>query len=381
MYDPLIVDTFIQVHTDIAPLDDYVSQGKEGLTVIARALTTTETGAPGSRLDDIAASTEEMLVLYDLAQALTGRLDLPDAADVISKHIRRIVPASTCVFYVYDVKSDELYAAHAAGENLSQFSGVRIPRGQRLTGWVAANKQTILNSDPVLDLGEAGRSMRPRLRSCLSTPLISDGELVGVLTLYSTQQNAFAEDHGRIIEAVARQVAQTVRHAIELKQNRIGNLPDQLAELPSLQHLRGFVEAEMSTENEPGTLSLILIEFRPPKGISRNSGNSPLGLVVEAIKKVLRGADVLYRYGTDEFVVLLTQTDRQAALGVADRIAAKIAEQSLESQGSDHQRLAVELGVASAPTDGTSLEALVSVARRRERGGLNPPPQTPRSVH
>src|SRR4029079_10635471 len=107
---------------------------------------------------------------------------------------------------------DELCAAHAAGENVSQFSGVRIPRGQRLTGWVAANKQTILNSDPVLDLGEAGGSIRPRLCSCLSTPLISDGELVGVLTLYSAQQNAFAEDHRRIIEVVARQVAQTVRH-------------------------------------------------------------------------------------------------------------------------------------------------------------------------
>src|SRR6476660_887251 len=62
MYDPLIVDTFIQVHTDIAPVDDYVSLGKESATVIARALTTAETGAPGSRLDDIAASTEEMLV-------------------------------------------------------------------------------------------------------------------------------------------------------------------------------------------------------------------------------------------------------------------------------------------------------------------------------
>lgn len=385
MYDPLIVDTFIQVHTDIAPVDDYVAQGKEGLSVIARGLTSTETTDPGSRLDDIAASTEETLVLYDLAKALTGRLDLADSADVISQHIRRIVPASTCVFYVYDVQSDELYAAHAAGENVSQFSGVRIPRGQRLTGWVAANKQTILNSDPVLDLGEAGRSMRPRLRSCLSTPLVSDGELVGVLTLYSAQQNAFAEDHGRIIEVVARQIAQTVKQAIELKQNRTRNLPDHLTGLPNLQQLRGFVEAEMSVDNEPGALSLILIEFRAPKAISRrfekDAGNRLLENAVEAIQKILRGADVLYQYGTDEFVVVLTQTDRQAALRVADRIAAKVAEESLESQSSDGQRIAVELGVASAPADGTNVEALISVARGRERGGPNPLPQNPRSVH
>jgi diguanylate cyclase (GGDEF)-like protein len=176
-----------------------------------------------------------------------------------------------------------------------------------------------------------------------------------------------------------------LKQAIELKRNRIGNLPDQLTGLPNLQQLRGFVEAEMSVDNEPGALSLILIEFRAPKAISRrfekDAGNRPLEKVVETIKKVLRGADVLYRYGTDEFVVVLTQTDRQAALGVADRIAAKVAEESLESQSSDGQGLAVELGVASAPADGTNVEALMSVARRRERGGPNPLPQNPRSVH
>ena len=42
-----------------------------------------------------------MLVLYELARGLTGRLELSDAADIISKHLRRIVPASTCVFFVY----------------------------------------------------------------------------------------------------------------------------------------------------------------------------------------------------------------------------------------------------------------------------------------
>jgi diguanylate cyclase (GGDEF)-like protein len=184
---------------------------------------------------------------------------------------------------------------------------------------------------------------------------------------------------------VARQIAQTVKQTSELKQNRIRNLTDQLTGLPNLQQLRGFVEAEMSVDNEPGALSLILIEFQAPKALSRrfekDAGNRPLEKAVETIKTVLRGADVLYRYGPDEFVVVLTHTDRQAALRVADRIAAKIAEQSFESQSSDGQRLAIELGVASAPADGTNVEALMGVARRRERGGPNPVAQNPESVH
>ena len=59
--------------------------------------------------------------------------------------------------FLYDVEKDELVAAHASGDNAPHFSELRIPRGQRLTGWVAANNQSILNSDPVLDLGESAR--------------------------------------------------------------------------------------------------------------------------------------------------------------------------------------------------------------------------------
>ena len=58
------------------------------------------------------------------------------------------------------MKTDELVTAHASGDGAPHFMELRIPRGQRLTGWVAANKQSILNSDPVLDLGESARQFQ-----------------------------------------------------------------------------------------------------------------------------------------------------------------------------------------------------------------------------
>ena len=50
-----------------------------------------------------------------------------------------MVPASTCVFYVYDSVSDHLRTGHANGDHAAHFAGLTIPRGQRLSGWVAAN--------------------------------------------------------------------------------------------------------------------------------------------------------------------------------------------------------------------------------------------------
>ena len=236
-----------------------------------------------------------MLVLYDLAKNLTGQFGLAEAGDVIYKHLRRIVPASTCVFYVYDSVADELVAAHAAGENAALFVGLRIPRGQRLTGWIAANKQTIVNSDPVLDLGEVARSLQPRLRSCLGTPLTFDSSLVGVITLYSTHRDAFNEDHRRIVEAVARQVAQTVKHLLEVQTDRAAASRDQLTGLPNLQHLERFISSEAATADEPG-FSIILLSLTSAASLSRQSSRSEvdqtLAAVAEVIRGTLRGADV-----------------------------------------------------------------------------------------
>src|SRR5258705_2574490 len=147
-----------------------------------------------------------MLTVYELARALTGHVSLDDAGEAIAKHVGRLIPSSLCVFYLYDRASDELEARHAVGEGASLVRGMRIVLGQRLSGWVAANRQTIFNSDANLDFGGAAKSHILRLRSCISTSLVFDDELVGVLSLYSAEVDGFADDHKRIIEAVARQI-------------------------------------------------------------------------------------------------------------------------------------------------------------------------------
>ena len=387
MYDPLVVDTFLQVHREIAPAGATPSeQSHDGLSAITRgAIANADVLEPGSRLDDIAASTEEMLVLYELARGLTGHFALADAADVISKHLRRVVPASTCTFYIYDSASDELVAAHASGENAGHFVGIRIPRGERLTGWVAANKQTILNSDPVLDLGEVARALKPRLRSCLSTPLLCDDTLVGVLTLYSVHKAAFTEDHRRIIEVVGRQVSQAVKHAVDFENDRTTNLRDHLTGLPNLQHLERFVSSEIATLSGSGVFSIIFVDLHGLREIGRRVGRTTadhaLSGVVEAIRGGLRGADVLFRYGTDEFVVLLTQTDRPAAQYVAARIAERLHQQHHTATARlDDDAAGLTLGIATAPSDGVTLDALVEAARRRERPA-DESGERPSSIH
>jgi putative nucleotidyltransferase with HDIG domain len=207
MYDPLVVDTFIKVHATIAPQQSDSGPPSHALNEIAKARKLSSNTVTPPVLDEITASAEEMLTLYELSQALTGSLTTAEAADNVAKSLRRLVPYSLCVFFLADDGTGEIEVKHAFGDGVTLIKGLRVPLGQRLSGWVGATRQTIVNSDPVLDFGDAARVHSLALRSCLSTPLLIGDDFVGVLSLYSTEPSSFNDNHKRIIEVVAKHAA------------------------------------------------------------------------------------------------------------------------------------------------------------------------------
>jgi diguanylate cyclase (GGDEF)-like protein len=302
-----------------------------------------------------------MLALYELARGLAGQADIGGTGDMIAKHLRRVIPFSLCVLYLYDVAADELEARHAVGDAMPLVKGLRIQLGQRLSGWVAANRQTIVNSDPTLDLGEIARVVNPRLRNCLSTPMVSEDQLVGVLTLYSSASEAYTDDHRRVLEVVARQGANTFKHALELDKRA---RRDPLTGLPDVVQFEGLV----ASSTEAGTeYALLLIDVIGLKSINlthgRAVGDQVLRHVVTAARRGLRATDALVRSGSDEFVAFLFGTDLEAANCVASQVRRSIREQQL--QLANGATLAVEATVTSvcAPSDGASLNDLITAAR------------------
>ena len=371
MYDPLIVDTFLAIYPELHKSAALAEPEKEGLSAITRGIGPKGKASSQVRLSEINASTEEMVVLYDLARALSGRISFADAADVISNHLRRMVPPSTCVLYLYDVDEDELVAGNASGEHAGHFAHVRIPRGQRLTGWVGANRMSVLNSDPVLDLGEAARSMRPPLRSCLSTPLTAGSDLVGVLTAYSTQHHGFTEDHQRVLEAVAGQVGQAIKDSLIFDRER-QPVRVQNGGLPNLEQLEMFIAAELSRPTLRTGLAILHIDLRPNRAGSVNESIMPS--LVAIVRSGLRGEDMLFRSGDSTMVALMTSMDRATAVDVMSRVSEQL-RVSLQLGGFPNG----VIGVASAPADGVTLPVLLDVARRQSSSIF--PDSLPPSVH
>jgi putative methionine-R-sulfoxide reductase with GAF domain len=213
MYDPLVVDTFAQVYREIAPEPLPTGDTRRALQEITSSTAQTASMGLAPRPLENSTSVEQLLRLFTSAHALAGQASISETCDAIAQHLHHLIPSSLCVFYLYNSSADELEAEHATGDGSSLVRGIRMELGHRLSGWVAANRRTIVNSDPVLDLGELARTVSPPLRSSLSTPLLVNEDLVGVITLYSRGPDAFRDDDRRCIEALADQIAYSLKRA------------------------------------------------------------------------------------------------------------------------------------------------------------------------
>jgi putative nucleotidyltransferase with HDIG domain len=362
MYDPLIVDTFIRVHSILAEEVESQQASWTSLRAITEAATpsTLRTGSE-ARFEEIAASSDEMLTLFELARSLTGNMAGQDATDLIAKHLRRLVPSSACVFFLLDEEKDELVATYASGEHSAFIKGLQVPRGQRLSGWVAANRLTIKNSDPVLDLGESARAMSPRPRSSLSTPLLVGDRLVGVLSLYSLNKEAYTDEHERIIEVIARQVSPVILEAHATEQLRSRSLTDENTGLPNLRHFFQLVNFHLAQSDSRHPFSLVAVRWSSAS-ISTNDE------IVMAVRRALRPADLLFSSNAEELLVLLLNTDEKTGSAVTSRIASNL--ERLRATGVLSQG---RLGLACAPTEADTGDSLLALAR--ERSSQNSPPR------
>jgi putative methionine-R-sulfoxide reductase with GAF domain len=202
MYDPLVVDTFIAAYAEVAPTA--IKAGEQAKTVV--------NGIELKRLDErslrqIRLNAIENAALSECARALSGVQSDGEMVDRVATCLRQLMPSTVYCFFRYDATSDAIICNASAGDPLNLLKGLTIRLGERVSGWSAANRRTSVNSDASLEIGQLGESFSPALRSTIATPVTREEKLIGVLTAFSPQPNAFSDSHRYAIEQVANLVA------------------------------------------------------------------------------------------------------------------------------------------------------------------------------
>jgi putative nucleotidyltransferase with HDIG domain len=215
MYDPMVVDAFVAAYTRIMPPETAMHPA-------ARAVG----GARAHRRDDRAtaaesapmpepAVAEEVLGVSSLARALAGQATLADVGALFWMMLKPVVPSVSMGVFVPDESTDTVVARYASGAHAGVIRSLRAAPGEGIVGWVAANRRAAVNAEPALDYGHAVATMDPPLLSSVAVPLVHEGSLRAVLSLYSTGRQAFTDDHARLLELMAPSLAASLAAAVQ----------------------------------------------------------------------------------------------------------------------------------------------------------------------
>ena len=207
------------------------------------------------------------------------------------------------------------------------------------------------------------------LKSCLSTPLVSNDKLIGVLSLYSVTPGGFSDDNRRVLDLAATHVAQALERAIEFDSST-GS--DSVSSLPHLDQLTSLIDS--TNQNGLGLRGhhgLLIIDVIGLNQISREYGPSTAEDILETVARQtragLRSADVLFRSGGDKFVALLEIADATTTDLVASRVRDAIGRVPLDVSSGQRISVRTEVTAVASPQDGTSLLDLLTVARDRSK--------------
>ena len=317
------------------------------------------------QLTSLARDFEYLSLLSEIGKALAASLDERGVIDVIVRGVDELLHPRHWALWLAD--DEGLRCAVGLGA-FAVMSGKHIARGAGIAGQVADAREGVVL--PVVPGGhllpEAGGLVAA---SVLCLPLRWREGLVGVMQL--ARDDAEPVPYGPEQLQVAMPLAELAAIALEnarmfYKLEQL-TITDEWTGLYNARYLHGCLEEEVARAQRYGrSLALIFFDLDGFKGVNdsygHGAGSALLREMGRRLRRLVRGTDRPVRYGGDEFVVIMPETDRAGALATAERL--RIAVMRPVVLGDKEARLTASFGVAAYPEDGGDARTLLDAADR-----------------
>jgi len=322
------------------------------------------------RIRELERQIARLSLFHEVGKAVASSLDVQKVLETIMTKISDFLRPDIRALLMLDEKTNELHYEIAAGVSATSLKDVRIRLGEGIGGWVAEHGEVILIEDvtkePRFSLDK--HAWYAEARSIVCVPVKGRGRVLGAIELVNTSKNQhFRGDDVPILAnladyaAIALENAQYVRRIHEL------TITDDCTALYNARHLNSVLDGEVYRSIRYGyEFSVIFIDLDRFKQVNDShghlAGSKLLWHVGALIKGHLRLIDYAFRYGGDEFVVLLPQTSKHNALSVVRRLREILNSKVFLEEEGLNLKVTASFGVAGFPSDARTRKELLSMA-------------------
>src|SRR5438874_3689607 len=227
-----------------------------------------------------------------------------------------------------DEQKDEVYFAIAVGDAAETLKTVRLKVGEGIAGWVARHGESLIVPDVYNDPRFSKRideMTKWKTRSIICVPLQSKHRVLGVIQLINCAMESFGEQEMFFLHALCDYAAIAIDNARAVEKIQELTVTDDCTGLFNARHLYKVLEAEVYRSARFGyEFSVIFLDLDHFKAVNDTHGHligsKLLREIGNAIKAHLRLIDYAFRYGGDEFVILLPQTSKDQAMVACKRL-------------------------------------------------------------
>jgi diguanylate cyclase (GGDEF)-like protein len=304
--------------------------------------------------------------LARLGESLASTHDLDGILHVVLESAIASTRASGGMVMLLSPARDQLVLA--ASHGLEVPLDLRMPMGQGVTGRVAQTGEPLrgrVGHGP----GELWPTVgEPTATSCIAVPLKSSGTVIGVLDLFGSElPGGFDDDDLATMRTFAAQATVAVDNVLLHEEAQRLSITDGLTGLWNYRYFTMTVTKEIERASRFGRpLSLLMLDLDHFKGVNdsfgHQRGDAVLVELAGRIRAEARDVDTVARYGGEEIVVVLPETDEAGARQAAERICAAVRRKPFGDAAGPLINLTVSAGVAVYPRHGVSASQLLAAA-------------------
>ena len=320
-----------------------------------------------------AAQTKQITALNNIARIISSSLQIEEVFDSFAAEMRKLISFDRLSVAILD-ESGSYLRIFASGSRVDSGWGMEsiIPVVGTGPGWVVLNEQPFIHEDTRerQQFIEDEIFYEDGIRSYIILPLESRRKLVGTFGLGSRQRGAYSKRDLPLLNQLSKQISVAIENVKLYQQTKENSILDDVSSLFNFRYFHQALDREIKlVARHRSRLSLIFIDLDNFKQINDTHGHLRGSRTLRAVGFLLRAAvretDIAARYGGDEFVVILPDTDLALAKRLSERIRKIIRHHVFLRDEGLNEQLGASIGVATYPSEAHTKEELIQLADER----------------